>query len=293
MPGLPLILEEDGSPDQKKTPSEKSLTLHRSCQNGSILESLHDHQHILKPDDSGANYFDKLSNKKERIKEECDSDPNNVDVNSKLETLTYSDTINNTKTLSHSDQPQNSGSLNGCDGFKSDQFSSQHIDKWIHEIELANEVGLIEEADQDHHPISEPSAADKSKYPSRKSAQHDQDQSKKRRLPHSVQQQHVVPSSTPASSAVSKVPHDQRARAPVPGAAGGCETRSMPTFSRSATVGVMESRSSSRRSARGGIDTVRDDETSGASSALDLIHKYYHSMSEFSFHQAERREMEV
>ncbi|RUS77605.1 hypothetical protein EGW08_014644 [Elysia chlorotica] len=327
MPGLPLILEEDASLEQTKSPSVTPSS-EISCPE----QFLH---HDTEPDDdrhyyegsakpqSGGNYFEKLSSKKNKVEEDPHSHPENGDSGTEMKILEEDENttaattaissppdVENSSSSSSSIGDNNNNSINNnndnsnnnnIDEINSDELSSLHIDNWIEQIERANSVDTEvqdtnqprgdtkQEAKDDPNSNSNPhpNQPKPSGGPLRRHhGQHRNNQSNQTRRPHSVQQ---VSSSTPSTAPDSKV----RAHAgrPRPTQADPGE-RPLPQFSRSATVGVMESRASSRRSARG-ADQARDEDSGGASSALDLIHKYYHSMSQFSVHQAERKENEM
>ena len=304
MPGLPLILEEDGTLEQTKTSSAASSTfnLAHSEQTRADLsgpEQLESHQNSSEAH-TGYNYFDKLSKNKQRSHRESSNDLENGDVDLELDEENATQVV----TISSAFIGDNSGPLLNEGEFDGKEITSQNIDDWIQEIELANDAQSTETTetleldfkaqDEKTKPTENHQGLENGLMQMKPTGiLRTQNDPIQKRRPHSMQPHHIPSTSACTSSTVvNKVPPSEHRRV-TPQTTPG--ERPLPGFSRSATVGVMETRASSRRSTRNGDGggNPRDDATGGASSALDLIHKYYHSMAEFSFHQADKREAEV
>ena len=286
MPGLPLIPEEEGPLEQRKLLRVGSSSSGTSS--SQQFDTDPDNNHEISKAQPGCNYFNKLSNKQHKGKDDLLSHPEHG--------LPEDGTTTTTTTTTSSSSEVDT---NDTDKKISEDLSSQHIDNWIQEIERANGVGEIHDEEPseishtqtdtrygENHTSSDSILNQSKPVGGGFTIEHDQHQT---RRPHSIEPQ----TSSVPMSAESKIPSGEQRRQPQPNPGD----RSLPQFSRSATVGVMETpqtRSSSRRSTRG-FDLVRDGgkDAGGASSALDLIHKYYHSMSEFSSRHAERTENET
>ncbi|GFO38220.1 hypothetical protein PoB_006472500 [Plakobranchus ocellatus] len=290
MPGLPLIIEEESFSDIIDESELELLTNDQTndrmkyLANGSQLEHLGNYSYNGK-NDTGSNYFSKLSDRNERLQE--DTPCRKYGPNIASAELSEDCDVSHKSERKKVSRPMELNALHTGSVQTNTAFSNESFTTKSHNRTLIGDqpIGTLQKNGKEEKIKLAWQNLETSELES--PVRHEINERGHRRHPRSTHASSASLSSTEQNRADS----EQKTRT-----VQTCShAKSLPMFSRSATFGVSEPRPSiSRRSTRGTMVSGRDCiDSDRAASALDLIHKYYHSMSEFSFHEADRREIEI